>query len=153
MTPTEQTKEKILTIPSLKFFDDDWNLLQKFLKSKGNPKWKMSGDLILHETPIETLGNLQSVDGYLFLSEAPIESLGNLTSVGSNLILSYTPIETLGNLTYVGGYLDLGWTPIKSLGNLEYVGGDLYIEGSLLSKTISEGDIKSKITVEGGIYM
>jgi len=29
----------------------------------------------------------------------------------------------------------------------------LYIEGSLLSKTISEEDIRSKITVEGDIYM
>ena len=108
-----EEQEKVLVIPSLKIFNYDWNALQQFLKSRGNPKWKI-------------LGNL------------------NLTDYS---------VESLGNLTSVVGYLDLGWTPIKSLGNLEYVGGDLYIEGSLLSKTISEEDIRSKITVEGDIYM
>ena len=34
-----EEQEKVLTIPSLKIFNNDWNTLQKFLKSKGNPKW------------------------------------------------------------------------------------------------------------------
>ena len=131
MTPTEQTKEKILTIPSLKFFNDDWNILQKFLKSKGNPKWKMSGNLDLWFARIESLGNLTSVEGDLNLTFCPIESLGNLTSVGGNLILLHTQIESLGNLTSVGG--NLIYTP--------------------LSKTISEEDIRSKVNIEGNIYL
>ena len=131
MTPTEQTKEKILTIPSLKFFNDGWNILLKFLKSKGNPKWKMSGDLDLWFAPIKSLENLQSVGGNLNLTSCPIESLGNLTSVGGSLVLLYTQIESLGNLTSVGG--DLIYTP--------------------LSKTISEEDIRSKVNIKGNIYL
>jgi hypothetical protein len=31
----EQEEEKLLKIPSLKFFNNDWNILQKFLESQG----------------------------------------------------------------------------------------------------------------------
>jgi hypothetical protein len=120
-----EQEQKVLHIPSLKVFGGDWDELQKFLKSKGNPPYSIGGDLDLRETPIESLGNLTSVEGNLDLRETPIESLGNLTSVGGDLYLLRTPIESLGNLQSVGGDLALGDTPIESLGNLTSVGGDL----------------------------
>ena len=102
----EEEEQKVLHIPSMKFFNNDWDLLQKFLKLKGNPPYTIGGDLDLRETQIESLGNLQSVGGKLDLEGTPIQSLGNLTSVGGYLDLSYTPIESLGNLKSVGGFLN-----------------------------------------------
>ena len=110
-----ETKEKpkILKIPSLKFFNDDWFQLQEFLESKGNPLYSIKGDLDLEKTPVESLGNLQSVGGYLDLGRTPIESLGDLQSVGGNLYLNDTPIskkyseEEIRQMVNVGGKIYL----------------------------------------------
>jgi len=129
----EYEEEKILVVPSLEYFGNDWNSLQSFLQSKGNPKWRTGGDLNLYRTPIESLGNLISVGGNLNLYGTSIKSLGNLTSVGGYLTLHYTPIESLGNLTTVGGYLNLGNTPI--------------------SRKYTEKKIRQMVNVEGEIFM
>jgi len=125
--------EKVLRVPSLSYFNNDWNFLQKFLENRGYPPYSISGDLNLEDTPIESLGNLEYVGGYLSLD--------------------HTPIKSLGNLEYVGGDLYLEDTPIKSLGNLKYVGGDLYLEYTPLSMTMSEDEIRSKVNVEFDIYL
>ena len=113
----EEKEQKILKFPSLEFFDEDrevaWNIIQKILERKGNPSYSIEGDLDLHETPIESLGNLQSVGGNINLHGTPIESLGNLTSVGGNINLYGKPIESLGNLKSVGGELNLRKTPLS----------------------------------------
>jgi hypothetical protein len=129
----EEEEQKVLHIPSLKFFNDDWNLLQKFLKSKGNPPYSIGGDLYLIGKAIKSLGNLQSVGGSLYLPNTPIEFLGNLTSVGGWLVLRGTPIESLGNLQSVGGYLDLIRTP--------------------LSKKYTRKDIRKMVDVAGKILL
>jgi hypothetical protein len=168
-----EEEEKVLRIPSLKIFDDNWDMLQKFLELKGNPPYTIGHDLYLRETPIKSLGNLISVGGNLNLWDTSIESLGNLTSVGGNLILRDTQIKSLGNLTSVGGSLDLSRTPIKSLGNLTSVGGDLdlintsiesignlthvgnslYLRRSPLSKKYTGGEqIRQMVDVGGNIY-
>ena len=126
-------EEKILVVPSLKYFGDDWNALQLFLKSKGNPKWKILDSLDLTNMPIESLGNLQSVGGYLNLYNTSIESLGNLQSVGGYLNLYNTSIESLGNLQSVGGSLDLRNTPI--------------------SKKYTKEEIRQMVDVKGNIFM
>jgi len=149
----EYEEEKIISIPGLHYFNNDWDLLQSFLKSKGNPKWKISDNLDLEGTPIESLGNLQSVGGTLYLGNTPIESLGNLQSVGGTLYLGNTPIESLGNLTSVGGHLDLLNTPIESLGNLTSVGGALYLRNTPISKKYTEEQIRQMVNLEGNIYM
>jgi hypothetical protein len=149
----EEEEQKVLHIPSLKFFNDDWNLLQKFLELRGNPPYTIGGDLNLSDTPIESLGNLTSVGGNLVLRGTPIESLGNLTSVGGNLVLRGTPIKSLGNLTSVGGNLILFNTPIKSLGNLKSVGGFLELRKTPLSKKYTEEEIRQMVDVGGGIYL
>ena len=149
----EEKEQKVLRIPSLKFFRNDWFLLQKFLESKGNPPYSIGGDLNLSDTPIESLGNLTSVGGNLFLERTLIKSLGNLTSVGGNLVLRGTPIKSLGNLTSVGGNLILFNTPIKSLGNLKSVGGFLELRKTPLSKKYTEEEIRQMVDVGGGIYL
>ena len=68
----EYEEEKILVIPSLSYFNNDWDLLQTFLESKGNPKWKINGDLDLSYTQIKSLGNLTSVEGDLDLVDTPL---------------------------------------------------------------------------------
>jgi hypothetical protein len=150
---SEEKEQKVLRIPSLKFFSEDWDLLQKFLKHRGNPPYSIGGDLDLRETQIESLGNLQSVGGYLYLEGTPIKSLGNLTSVGGTLNLLYTSIESLGNLQSVGGYLDLEDTPIESLGNLQTVGGNLFLERTPLSMMYTEEQIRQMVNVDDKIYL
>jgi hypothetical protein len=149
----EEKEQKVLRIPSFKFFNNYWDLLQKFLERNGNPPYSIGGDLNLSDTPIESLGNLTSVGGNLFLERTPIESLGNLTSVGGNLVLRGTPIKSLGNLTSVGGNLILFNTPIKSLGNLKSVGGFLELRKTPLSKKYTEEEIRQMVDVGGGIYL
>jgi hypothetical protein len=111
----EEKEQKVLRIPSLKLFSEDWDLLQKFLKHRGNPPYSIGGDLDLRETQIESLGNLQSVGGDLSLEGTPIKSLGNLTSVGGYLNLRDSPIESLGNLQSVGGFFSLLRTPLSMM--------------------------------------
>jgi hypothetical protein len=127
-----EEEQKVLHIPDIKVFGNDWNNLQRFLKSKGNPLYSIGGDLFLWKTPIKSLGNLTSVGGDVELRGTGIESFGNLTSVGGNLDLEGTMIESFENLTYVGGYLDLENTPIsekyseKEIRQMVNIGGHIY---------------------------
>ena len=148
-----EEEQKVLKIPSLNFFKNDWFLLQKFLEKKGNPPYSIKGDLDLEKTPVESLGNLQSVGGDLSLYGIPIESLGDLQSVGGDLNLYNTSLESLGNLQSVGGYLDLQNTSIESLGNLKSVGGDLYLYDTPISRKYSEEEILQMVNVGGNIYL
>ena len=146
-------EQKVLQIPSLKFFNNDWFLLQEFLERKGNPPYSFGENLHLTGTPIKSLGNLQSVGGFLDLRGTSIESLGNLQSVGGYLDLTGTQIKSLGNLRSVGGELDLRRTPIKSLGNLQFVGGNLLLTKTPLYKMYSEKQIRKMVNVEGNILI
>ena len=149
----KESEELILRIPTFSLFDNDWNLLQRYMEKKGNPKYSIGGDLDLARTPIKSLGNLQSVGGNLYLYGAKIKSLENLQSVGGYLDLYETPIESLGNLQSVGGYLDLYGAKIKSLGNLQSVGGNLNLYGTPISKKYSRQEIRDMVNVNGNIYL
>ena len=148
-----EEEQKVLRIPSLKFFNDDWFQLQEFLETKGNPPYSIKGNLDLRKTPIKSLGNLTSVGGNLNLYKTQIESLGNLQSVGGDLDLYKTQIESLGNLQSVGGFLDLQGTYIESLGNLQSVGGDLYLYETPISEKYSEEEIRQMVNVDEIIYL
>jgi hypothetical protein len=133
----EEKEQKIFRVPGLEFFHEDpwkaWQILQKVLEHRGNPPYTIGGNLDLEGTPIESLGNLISVEGYLDLSNTPIEYLENLESVGGGLALYGTPIKSLGNLTSVGGNLLLRYTPLSEKYTEEQilqmvdVGGDIYL--------------------------
>jgi hypothetical protein len=116
-----EEQQQVLHIPSLRVFDNDWNQLQKFLKSKGNPPYSIGGNLYLEDSSIEFLGNLESVGGDLYLYNTPIKSLGNLQSVGDDLDLQGTSIKSLGNLISVGGDLDLQGTPLSMMYTKEQI--------------------------------
>jgi hypothetical protein len=143
----------VLHIPSLKYFNNDWNFLQEYLESEGNPPYTIDSDLDLFGTEIESLGNLQSVGGYLNLYYSKIKSLGNLQSVGGSLDLYETKIKSLGNLQSVGGSLNLYGSKIESLGNLQSVGGDLMLRETPLSEKYSEEEIRQMVQVGGNIYI
>ena len=127
----EEEEQKVLHIPSLKFFNNDWNLLQKFLQLKGNPPYSIGGNLYLEDSSIEFLGNLESVGGDLYLYNTPIKSLGNLQSVGDDLDLQGTSIKSLGNLISVGGDLDLQGTPLSKMYTKEQIRQMVYVGGKL----------------------
>ena len=88
-----EQEEYVLQIPSLEYFNNDWNLLQKYLKSKGNPLYSIGGDLDLRGTPIESLGNLTSVGGILNLIGTPLskmydsDEIRKMVKVGGDLYL------------------------------------------------------------------
>jgi hypothetical protein len=133
----EEKEQKIFRVPGLEFFHEDpwkaWQILQKVLEHRGNPPYTIGGNLDLEGTPIESLGNLISVEGYLDLSNTPIEYLENLESVG--------------------GGLALYGTPIKSLGNLQSVRLNLFLINTPLSKKYTEEEIRQMVDVGGDIYL
>jgi hypothetical protein len=147
---TEQ--EDILRIP-FKVFDNNWEILQKFLEQRGFPPYEIMDNLDLSESDVKSLGNLTSVGGSLDLRYCEIEDFGNLTSVGGDLILYESNIKSLGSLTSVGGYLDLRFSGIQSLGNLTSVGGDLDLGKTPLSREYSEDEIRSMVEVGGKVYL
>ena len=109
-----EEEQKVLHIPDIKIFDNDWDALQRFLKSKGNPLYSLGGNLNLVGLNVESLGNLVSVQHDLYAYDTPLKSLGKLTSVGGLMDLSNTPIESLGNLSFVGGSLVLSGTSLRN---------------------------------------
>jgi hypothetical protein len=121
--------EKILRIP-YEAVKNDWDFLQKFLELKGNPRYIIVGDVYLYDRQdISDLGNLVGVEGDLNLRYSSIESLGDLQFVDGELGLTKCKnIKTLGKLKKVVGNLVLNHSSIQSLGKLEYVGGDLMIQ-------------------------
>lgn len=140
--------ENILNIPSMSIFNNNWDLLLKFMENEGNPPFHIEGDAELPNQLITNLGNLVSVGGNLNLVDNPIRDLGKLEHVGGDLTLHMTYIQSLGNLKYVAGFLDLGYTPIKDLGKLEFVGSDLYLDSTPNLK-MDRKQILDKIKVRG----
>jgi hypothetical protein len=107
-----EEEQEVLHIPSLKYFNNDWNSLQEYLESEGNPPYSIGGNLNLVGLKVESLGNLVSVEHDLYAYDTPLKSLGSLTSVGGLMDLSNTQIESLGNLSFVGGSLVLNGIPL-----------------------------------------
>ena len=109
-----EEEQKVLRIPDFRIFGNDWDVLQRFLESKGNPLYSLGGNLNLVGLEVESLGNLVSVQDDLYAYDTPLKSLGKLTSVGGLMDLSNTPIESLGNLSFVGGSLVLSGTALRN---------------------------------------
>ena len=139
--------EKILKIPyeAVRY---DWDLLQKFLELKGNPKYIIVGNVDLHSRQdISDLGNLVGVEGYFDLAMSSIESLGELEYIDGSLRLTGCKnITTLGKLKKVVGGLWLTYSSIESLGDLEFVIGRLDLSNCENIKTLGklkrvEGDL------------
>ena len=135
-----EEEQKILHIPDIRIFGDDWDILQRFLETKGNPPYSLGGNLNLVGLKVKSLGNLVSVEGDIYASETPLKSLGSLTSVGGLMDLSNTQIESLGNLSFVGGRLDLKGTPLfpkdsspRSMQRMEdMIRRKVYVQGNIL---------------------
>ena len=134
-----EEEQKILHIPDIRIFGNDWDNLQRFLESKGNPPYSLGGNLNLVGLKVESLGNLVSVEGDIYASETPLKSLGSLTSVGGLMDISNTQIESLGNLSFVGGSLVLKGTPLFPK------------NASPRSKQRMEDMIRRKVYVQGNI--
>lgn len=109
-----EEEQKVLRIPDFRIFGNDWDVLQRFLESKGNPLYSLGGNLNLVGLNVESLGNLVSVQHDLYAYDTPLKSLGKLTSVGGLMDLSNTQIESLGNLSFVGGSLVLSGTALRN---------------------------------------
>ena len=175
-----QETEKLFEVPALFNFHKDhniaWEIVQNYLKKKGNPPWSLWGDINLGDnTSIRSLGNLRYIQGNANLAWSSIEDLGELTEVGGRLNLSLSSIElkSLGNLNKVGGCLSLEGTGITSLGNLEFVGSNLdlsnlkieslgklkyvgsciVLSGTPLSKKYTKEEIEDMLEELGGLVV
>jgi hypothetical protein len=135
-----EEEQEVLHIPSLKYFNNDWNSLQEYLESEGNPPYSIGGNLNLVGLEVESLGNLVSVEHDLYAYDTPLKSLGSLTSVGGLMDLSNTQIESLGNLSFVGGSLVLKGIPLfpkdaspRSMQRMEdMIRRKVYVQGNIL---------------------
>jgi hypothetical protein len=135
-----EEEQKVLRIPDFKIFGNDWDNLQRFLESKGNPPYSLGGNLDLVGLKVESLGNLVSVEHDLYAYDTPLKSLDNLTSVGGLMDISNTQIESLGNLSFVGGSLVLKGTPLfpkdaspRSMQRMEdMIRRKVYVQGNIL---------------------
>ena len=134
-----EEEQKVLHIPDIRIFGNDWDNLQRFLESKGNPPYSLGGNLDLVGLKVESLGNLVSVEHDLYAYDTPLKSLTNLTSVGGLMDISNTQIESLGNLSFVGGSLVLKGTPLFPK------------DASPRSKQRMEDMIRRKVYVQGNI--
>jgi len=135
-----EEQQKVLHIPDIRIFGDDWDNLQRFLESKGNPPYSLGGNLNLVGLEVESLGNLVSVEHDLYAYDTPLKSLGSLTSVGGLMDISNTQIESFGNLSFVGGSLVLKGTPLfpkdaspRSMQRMEdMIRRKVYVQGNIL---------------------
>ena len=135
-----EEEQKVLHIPDIKIFGNDWDALQRFLESKGYPLYSLGGNLNLVGLEVESLGNLVSVQDDLYAYDTPLKSLGKLTSVGGLMDLSNTQIESLGDLSFVGGSLVLNGIPLfgkeaspRSLERQsEILRRKIYVKGNIL---------------------
>ena len=135
-----EEEQKVLHIPDIKIFGNDWDALQRFLESKGYPLYSLGGNLNLVGLNVESLGNLVSVQDDLYAYDTPLKSLGKLTSVGGLMDLSNTQIESLGDLSFVGGSLVLNGIPLfgkdaspRSLERQsEILRRKIYVKGNIL---------------------
>jgi hypothetical protein len=140
--------EKVLRIP-YSAVNEDWNFLQKYLKTIGNPKYILVGNVNLEDKKdIFDLKNLVGVEGNFDLGWSSIETLSELTFVDGYLgLYDCKNIKTLGKLKKVGWFLNLIKSSIESLGELEFVGDDL----DATNTKIPQSEI-NKIEVVGKIY-
>jgi hypothetical protein len=172
----DEEEQQVLTIPNLSIFGNKpetmWNTLQKYIKKKGNPPYRIVGNLDLSRTPIESLGSLRYVSGSLNISNSNVkslgdlelvgkkfkaansllESLGNLKVVGLDCDLTNTNIDSMGNLVEVGGSLSIEDTKVESFGKLVYVGKDLYITGTPINIRLNKVEIRNILQIGRYIY-
>ena len=139
------------------FPPEEWDKMFEHInnKKKGGKYdgYYIDGDVDLEESNVTQLKYLVKVEGFLDLNNTPIESLPMLSYVEGFLDLDETQIESLPMLSYVEGYLSLNKTPIESLPEGLSVGGFLSISNTPLSKTTTREELRSKINVEGQIYL
>ena len=121
------------------------------IESLGNIE-EIDGDLGFSESNIKDLGKLKKITGSFWIAQSGksiytlLNSLDNLEYVGRDLNIKNSQIMSLGNLKYVGGTLNLRLTQISRLQNLEFIGGNLFLPKKL------KGNIDtSKIIIEGKI--
>ena len=116
----DRIKDNILKIPYISV-GNDWDLLQKYIKKKGNPPYILVGKIDLAgRKDIISLGSLFGVDGDLLMNGTSVETLGNLVFVTGYLKCNNTPLKSLGNLTSAKS-LDADNTELMSLGNLSSI--------------------------------
>ena len=95
---------------------------------------------------------LVKVDGDVNIANSDID-FPKLRYVGGDFRGRGSDTEELPELEYVGGSLSLRETFIQDLPKLKYVGDVLNIMDSSLSKKTTEEELRSKINVEGNIWL
>ena len=107
------------------------------IESLGNIE-EINGDLGLIGSSIGSLGKLKKVSGSFWIAQfspyTNITDLNELEYVGGDLYLKNSPIRDLKNLKKVGGTLNLRSTRIESLGLLNSVRKNIYLPKELKDK-------------------
>jgi hypothetical protein len=109
----------------------------------------IQGDLLIYKSGIKTLGNLVKVHGGVLINEENLSDLGMLKSVGKRFeLVNCKPLESLGDLEYIGGFLDISNTNVSSFGKLKSVGSYVDISYTPLAKKYNEHMIRTMFNMK-----
>lgn len=98
---------------------------------------EIEGDLGFSDSSIKDLGKLRRVDGSIWIAQSGDGIFTNLTSlqeleyVGGDLNIKNSNIVNLGKLKHVSGNVNFRQTFIQDLGGLEFIGGNLLLPKEL----------------------
>ena len=71
---------------------------------RGRP-FRITGDLVLENKLIESMGNLRSVGGNLNIAFSKINSLENLETIDGDLQMIFSNLKSFGNLKSINGHV------------------------------------------------
>jgi hypothetical protein len=109
----------------------------------------IQGDLLIYKSNIKTLGNLVQVHGNVFINDENLRDLGMLKSVGKRFeLVNCKLLKSLGNLRYIGGFLDISNTNVSSFGELKSVGSYVDISYTPLAKKYNEHMIRTMFNMK-----
>jgi hypothetical protein len=157
----------VVNFPSLVKIDN-WCTMQYSYEINFPELVEVGAELVLHKTGIKELPKLVRA-GFLNLNECKnitilpelveiiYTSNYNEDSFEPNLRLTRSSVSRLPKLTRVDGEFELFSNKniygLDQFPSLEYVGGEMDLRNTPLSDFITKESIKSKITVEGEIYL
>lgn len=110
----------------------------------------IGGDLQIYNSNIKTLGNLKQVRGNVFIKDKELRDLGMLKIVGKRLMIVDCDrrLKSLGYLEKIGGSLDISDTNISSFGKLKSVGSYVDINYTPLAKKYNEHTIRKMFDIK-----
>lgn len=106
------------------------------------------GDVFLENANIDTLTNLEIVQGNFKMGQSLIRELPSLRKVGGGIMASRSKIEKLNNLELIGGDSYFYCSNIKEMYSLKYIGGNASFSSSNLENLDNLEYVKGSLVIK-----